>query len=980
MSLSRLRRIHCLIALSRISDNAGTEDISPQRGDFYLRRRLRGLSWRIILRSIFEKIRALNSVYAQMFIIIITFVIMGISSFFFVSGIERKHLVNDAEQTLASTEADIEAEIREPETYFYGFSETIRSMLIRRETAETFSLYIAAITNFILNDDEHMTGFVNAHGYFYSLGGVYISGKNIDLPGDFNPMETPWYDAAVSMDGKMAVTEPYIDIITGKKIITFSRLLKEENGSPLAVFCLDIEFDNIFKRAITANLTESSYGVLINDRMEILAHREPYYIGEKLYNINSGLAELAAEMEMGRNINERKIKNYMYEDSIVYFLKIKFGWFLGLVIPVHEYYRSVNNMAAFLIIIGSILAAALCTMLYKITQAKMKSDLKTQQKSNFLATMSHEIRTPLNAILGMTEIQMQNASHPPSTCEAFIKINNSGNLLLNIINDILDLSKIEAGKLELVPVKYEVASLINDIVQLNYIRYESMPIEFKLEVDENMPSILVGDELRIKQILNNLLSNAFKYTARGEVTLSANAECVGRGGGAVLVTLVFQIKDTGQGMTPAQVSKIFDEYTRFNLEANRATEGAGLGMTITRNLVDLMYGKINVKSAVGEGTTVTVRLPQKTDGIGIRGIIGREVAENLRQFRLGSAIQIKKAKITHEHMPYGRVLIVDDVETNLYVAKGLMAPYGLKIDLATSGYEAIEKIKEGSLYDIIFMDHMMPKMDGIEAVKIIRGMGYSRPIVALTANAIAGQAEIFLKNGFDGFISKPIDIRQLNVSLNRLIRDKQPAEVVEAAQREKAELDKKNTVVSSPQIDSQLAEIFARDGEKAAAVLETLLRNNLQTEDDIHMYIINVHAMKSALANIGENELSAAALRLELAGRENDINVMKAETNAFLDRLHAVIAKITPKDADNEPIEDTEEALAFLREKLIVISEACAAFEKKTAKNALGELREKTWSHNTREMLNKISEHLLHSEFDSAAALAREKVQPELSI
>jgi len=269
----------------------------------------------------------------------------------------------------------------------------------------------------------------------------------------------------------------------------------------------------------------------------------------------------------------------------------------------------------------------------------------------------------------------------------------------------------------------------------------------------------------------------------------------------------------------------------------------------------------------------------------------------------------------------------------------------------------------------------MPKMDGIEAAKKIRQLGYTNPIVALTANALAGQAEVFLKNGFDGFISKPIDIRQLNVSLNRLIRDKQPAEVVEAAQKEKAELDKKFIAGSSQHVDSQLAEIFARDGEKAASVLENLLKNNLRREEDVHMYIINVHAMKSALANIGETELSAAAMRLEQAGREKDINVMKAETNAFIDGLYAVIAKIKPKDADDEPSEDTEEALAFLRKKLRVIREACAEFEKKTAKNTLNELREKTWSHKTREMLNKIAEHLLHSEFDNAAAIANQYIK-----
>jgi CheY-like chemotaxis protein/anti-sigma regulatory factor (Ser/Thr protein kinase) len=534
----------------------------------------------------------------------------------------------------------------------------------------------------------------------------------------------------------------------------------------------------------------------------------------------------------------------------------------------------------------------------------------------------------------------------------------------------LDLSKIESGKLELMPVKYETAILINDIVQLNYIRYESKPIEFIIKVDENIPSTLIGDELRIKQILNNLLSNAFKYTDKGKVWLSVNAECISKGG-IVNVTLVFEVRDTGQGLTQEQISKLFNEYTRFNLEANRTTEGAGLGMTITQNLVELMYGKINVKSQVGEGTTVTVRLPQKTEGMGISGIIGKEMAENLRQYRKGNIIQLKKSQFTHEYMPYGSILIVDDVETNLYVAKGLIAPYGVKIDLSSDGFDAIKKIKGGNVYDIVFMDHMMPKMDGIETTKIIRDMGYKHPIVALTANALAGQAEVFMKSGFDGFISKPIDIRQLNVTMKRLIRDKYPSEVIEAAQKEKATLMKKNENVSSPQqVDSQLAEIFSRDAEKAAAVLKTALEKNFRTESDIQSYVINVHAMKSALANIGEKELSAVAFRLEQAGREKDINVMLSETGNFIEEMRKIILKIKPKE--EESIEDTEDALVYLREKLKIIKEACEAFDKKTTKNVLAELREKTWSHKTKELINLISEHLLHSDFDKTIALVDE--------
>jgi len=925
------------------------------------------------LRTKSDKDRAINSVGLQMFIIVIAFIIMGVSSFIFVNRIEHRHLIKEAENAVSFTEDEITANLLEPETFLVGYSETIRSMLIRGENEMTLFAYMGLVTNYIIKDKEHITGINATHGYFFKWGGKYLSGRKWTPPNDFSPKDQLWYQRAIDAKGKIALSGPYKDMQTENKILTFSHYLTDDNGAPLAIVCLDIEMDRISKRAISINLTNSSYGILTNKQLEIIAHPEPNFIGVKLYDADSGIALLSNELEMGMNITERRIKNYMYEDSIVYFKKIKYDWFLGIVIPVNEYYKNVNNMAAFLIIIGSLLAWGLCTMLYYITQAKMKSDMRTQQKSNFLATMSHEIRTPLNAILGMTEIQMQESSHPPATSEAFIKINNSGTLLLNIINDILDLSKIEAGKLELVPVKYEVARLINDIIQLNYIRYVSKPIDFKIEVDENIPSFLIGDDLRIKQILNNLLSNAFKYTDEGEVTLSVAAECIGRGGGAVTVTLIFQVSDTGQGMSPEQVSKLFDEYTRFNMEANRTTEGAGLGMTITQNLVNLMYGKISVKSALGEGTTITVRLPQKTDGIGIRSFIGKETAENLRQFKSNGSVQVKKAQITREYMPYGHILIVDDVETNLYVAKGLMIPYGLKIDLATSGFEALDKIKENNNYDIVFMDHMMPKMDGIETTKQLRKSGYTKPIVALTANALAGHAEMFLKNGFDDFISKPIDIRQLNSTLNKFIRDKQPPEVIEAAHKEKAEMDKKPDAGKKvQQVDSQLAKIFARDAEKAVDVIQNSIQKDLNDEKDLQMYIINVHAMKSALANIGEIELSNIALRLEQAGREKDINVLLSETNGFLEKLKKVINEIKSKEEKTEVAEDSEDSIILLKEKLQIIKDACIEMDKKVIKNTLSELKEKAWSKNTNDLINLIGEHLLHSEFDEISTIIGE--------
>jgi len=601
----------------------------------------------------------------------------------------------------------------------------------------------------------------------------------------------------------------------------------------------------------------------------------------------------------------------------------------------------------------------------ELIEAKELAEQRNLSKNKFLSRMSHEIRTPMNAILGITEIQTENETLSPDTKEAFGEIYNSGYLLLGIINDILDLSKIEAGKLELMPSIYDVPSLINDTVHLNVIRYDSKPIEFNLYVDESLPLKLYGDELRIKQILNNLLSNAFKYTDKGGISLSVAAKSAQRDRE---ITLVFSVSDTGQGMTRDQLDKLFDEYTRFNTEANSATQGTGLGMNITKLLVNMMNGEISVESEPGKGSAFTVCIPQGTVDA---EVLGRELAENLMQFRIDRTEQMKKGlQIVREYMPYGKVFIVDDVETNLYVARGLMTPYGLSVETATSGFEAIEKIKGGSTFDIIFMDHFMPKMDGIEAVKIIRGLGYTRPIIALTANALAGQAEMFMENGFDGFISKPIDIRQLNATLNKLIRDKYPPEVVEAARQQAARnnLEKSAAREGQQASNSELAAIFTRDAEKAIANLKTITSHKFRRADDIRQYVINVHSMKSALANIGETELSAVALELEQAGRAEDIPVIMSVTPAFLEALSEVIEKNRPEEED-----ERGEAVDWdnLGQKLADLQAACTVYDKGAAKAILVELKQKTWPHEVRELLNSISECLLHSDFEEAAKLAK---------
>ena len=596
----------------------------------------------------------------------------------------------------------------------------------------------------------------------------------------------------------------------------------------------------------------------------------------------------------------------------------------------------------------------------QLSEAVEEAKAANQAKSMFLSTMSHEIRTPMNAILGITEIQLQNEENSPSIKEALKKIYASGDMLLGIINDILDLSKIESGKLELIIEKYEAASMISDTAQLNMMRIGSKPIEFELNINENIPSVLLGDELRVKQILNNVLSNAFKYTSSGTVKLSITAEH-GISSDDDGVTLVVSVADTGQGMTKEQVGKIFDEFSRFNMEANRTTEGTGLGMSITRNLTQLMNGEIIVESEPGVGTTFVLRLPQRKVG---SAVLGKEMANNLQQFRSRSRAQMKRVQITREPMPYGSVLIVDDVETNIYVAKGLLTPYGLNVDSVDSGFAAIERIKKGNTYDVVFMDHMMPQMDGIEATRIIRDMGYTSSIVALTANAVLGQADLFLENGFDDFISKPIDVRQLNNVLNKLIRDKHPPEVVEAARRQ-TDSSKVTTddEAQKPSIDPRFAEVFVRDAKKSIEALETTLKKELFDDDDMRTYIIHTHGMKSALANIGEAELSTKALELEHAGRNKITEIITADTPAFLAALRALTEQLTPK-AENEDVSASDEDRQFLSEKLHELKEASETFSKKTARHIVTQIREKAWPRPINEALEAIAESLLHSDFD----------------
>jgi len=600
------------------------------------------------------------------------------------------------------------------------------------------------------------------------------------------------------------------------------------------------------------------------------------------------------------------------------------------------------------------------------TKRRIDAEKENIAKSRFLAQMSHEIRTPMNAVLGITEIELHKNTHSAETEEAFQRIYNSSRLLISIINDILDLSQIDAGKMKIVPAPYEMASLIADTVQLNMLYIGSKPINFNLILDENLPETLRGDELRIKQILNNILSNAFKYTEEGIVTLDIGVQKTYNDD---QVILIMKISDTGQGLSEKQITKLFStDYTRFNQEKNRDIQGSGLGLNIVHSLVKMMEGHIGVKSKEGEGSMFTVRLPQRAVG---RAVLGKETAERLQNLEITKAYLQKMSQYQHELMPYGRVLVVDDVETNLYVMRGFLQHYKLEVDTVDGGVPAVMRIKEGQVYDIIFMDHMMPDMNGIDATKAIRERGYEHPIVALTANAILGASQMFLSNGFSDFISKPIDPAKLDECLMKFVYAKQPPEVIAAAKEEA----KRHHTHEKKSLSPDLVKSFLIDANRSVAAISDVVKTLAKDPGGLKLYTTHVHGIKSALANVNRPEISALAADLEAAGRSGDIDFIRGKTAEFLKKLQSIVADFSDYTTDSNPPKAAAMSPANRSRaigKLNALAAACEAYETQAAQDLVEELKALPLPPHVRAAIDDISTHILLSNDEEAAVLAKE--------
>ena len=582
----------------------------------------------------------------------------------------------------------------------------------------------------------------------------------------------------------------------------------------------------------------------------------------------------------------------------------------------------------------------------KLAESAQREQAANVAKSQFLSNMSHEIRTPINAIMGMDEMIRREAT-APQIREYAENIRTASASLLSLVNDILDFSKIEAGKMEIIPVEYEISSVLNDLVNMIKTRAEKKGLALHVEASPELPTLLYGDEIRIKQVATNILTNAVKYTEKGGVTLQVSFDKTGD----ETIRLRFSVKDTGIGIKSEDLEKLFNAFERIEEERNRTIEGTGLGMNITKRLLEMMDSHLEVESVYGEGSTFSFAVEQRV-------VDWTPIGDFETAFRRSAARQ----EVYHERFtaPEAKVLVVDDTKMNITVIRGLLKATKVQLDDAGSGMEALE-LTAKKKYDVIFLDHRMPNMDGVETLAAMRvqagGKNLETPVISLTANAISGAREWYLEQGFNDYLTKPVQGEQLEAMLVKYL----PPGLVtlagaDASQDDGAEAESGKALPAWLLSSEEAGKLFdvnvgvqnCGSEEDYCGVLRMFRESAAGNVDEIRGYLeakdwknytTKVHALKSSARLVGALELSEWAKQLEAAGDSLDIEKIEKETPGLLDLYQSCSEALSPlaePEADDEGLPEIDDAT--LREAYEAIREMAASFDYDSIQFVLTEL------------------------------------------
>ena len=836
------------------------------------------------------------------------------------------------ENKVESTAAELENYLSVAQSTLKVTADTVDIMVQNGESNERVAWYIVDQTqNQKREFDENFTGL---YGY---INGQYIDGLQWEPPEDYDATKRDWYKLAVKAGGEVVIVPPYVDAQTHSVVITICKMISSgaSGGNP-GVVALDVIVGHIQELTESVDIGGKGYAFVVDGDGIIVSHKDAMYNGQSIDIILDKAIMSTFDNKKTCTVNTV----VQSEESTLFVSPVMGQWYAVIVVSNSELFEEVNAQLMVNIIVYIIIFALISVFYYfsheneqaysrkmeemksskqkqeyeaeVLRLEKLAADEANKAKSSFLADMSHEIRTPINAILGMNEMILRESDNK-GILEYAGNIRNSGRNLLQLINSILDFSKIEDGKMEIVPVRYSLSTLITYLTNSIQERAAAKGLEFDVIVDPDLPKEMFGDDVRINQVILNLLTNAVKYTNEGSVTLKLKQEK--REDGKVLMYV--EVADTGIGIREGDMEKLFESFERLDMVRNRNIEGTGLGISIITKLLDLMDSKLDVSSRYGEGSVFSFELWQKI-----------EDDTPIGEYKINS-IGIDEGYSYHESFraPEARILVVDDTRINLMVVINLLKKTEISIDTCQSGSEGI-RLAEQNKYDVILLDQRMPGMDGTETLKHIRdipdGPNVDTPVICLTADAIRGARERYIAEGFNDYLTKPVEGNDLERMLIKYLpEDKVNIDTDPGTEKSQAEPAKDDIAAlqkegfdtaagmkfcqESPELYREVLTEYVRDHDVRSRNLAEYLDTKNMKE-----YSVIIHAVKSSSKIIGANEMSELALQLENASKNEDVVFVEQEHDRAMQMYAQICDKIRKVvDIKDDLPDDSEEVLEF---------------------------------------------------------------------